>query len=142
MRVGDEFLGLQLIRIESSQAFLKNGEIYYQHTAEAEMSGRIVLDGDIRVGLYFDSTYRVSVDFTIASDYLSSLPRIADFGYENNLIHIWNTDEVMSALGVTRRELDAARSIEFTGITALLEVSWISSFGYHVYLVDLLGIDK
>ena len=136
--IGDNFLGLELTRIESSWSFLKNGETYYQFTAEAVMSGRIVLGGYIRIGLYFDSTYRVRAGFAVANDYLPYLPRIADFGYMNNLLHIGNTDVVMSAFGVTRRELDAARSIEFAGVTALLEVSWISSFGYYVYFIDYI----
>jgi hypothetical protein len=137
MRVGDEFLELILTRIESSRAFLKNGETYYQLSAEAEMSGEITLGGDLSIGLYFDSDYRVRVGFTVADEYLPSLPKIADFGEGFNNIPIWNTDEVMSAIGVSRGELDNARNIEFSGVTVIIKITWVSTYGYDAHFVEL-----
>ena len=138
MRVGDEFLGLKLTRIESSRAFLKNGETHYQLSAEAEMSGEIILGGDLSIGQYFDSDYRVYSGFTVSSDYLPSLPRISDFGEEITSFTIMNTDEVMMALGINRDALEIGNNIEITKVTARFEVIWVSSFGYVANFFELL----
>jgi hypothetical protein len=139
MQVGDTFMGLTLMRIESSQAFLRNAETYYQLSAEGEFSGQVELKGDLIIGLYFDSDYRVRVNFSVESDHLRLLPRIDDFG-ESNPIVISNTDVVMSAFGITRSELDAARSIEITGVTVIIEIVWVSSFGYIADFVELRAL--
>ena len=130
LRVGDEFLGITLTRIESSQVYKKNGEVYRQLMAEAEFSGQISLYGDVSIRLYFDSDYRAMTEFIIADDNLHLIPRIADFGDGFNALHVVNSDELMSALGVERNELDTARNIELPGRYALFEVYWVSSFGY------------
>jgi hypothetical protein len=137
VRIGDEFMGLELLRIESSRAYLKNGETYYQLSAEMEVSGLLTLGGDIYIGLRFDSEYRVYVNFAVSSECLSTLPRIADFGENGKTIPIQNTDEVMQAFGVTRRELNDARNFEFLGVEATFEITWVSSWGYVAQFVEL-----
>ena len=138
MQVGDEFLGLELIDIEWSEAFLKNGEIYYQLSAGAKVFGQVTLGGDLFIWLHFDSVeYHVRIEFSVANEYLSSLPRIADFGEGRNPIPIWNTEGAMRVLGITREELDTARNIELTEVTAILQISCLSSFGYDARFVGL-----
>ena len=134
---GDTFLGLELVQIYSSAAFLKNNEVYYQRSAEAVVSGRIMLGGDLHIGLFFDSTYRIRAGFTVASEYLPLLPRIADFFDGSGVIDIGNPYDLMRMLNITREELNAARNIEIANITAELEVKWISSFGCYAIVISI-----
>jgi len=136
LRVGDEFLGLRLTRIESSQVYMKNSEIYHQLFAEAEFSGQIELGGDVSIGLRFDSEYRVDAGFTVAPEYLSLLPVIADFG-ERGTLSVADPYALMSALNITLAELDTARNLKLTGVSAIFAVSWISSFGYVADFIEL-----
>ena len=137
LRVGEEFLGFLLTRIESSHIYMKNGQIYHQLLAEAEMSGQITLTGDFIIGLRFDSEYRIYTEFIIDAEYFYLLPRIADFGGNFDSFSISNLHELMTALGITQNALDAYRRIEFTGTTALFDISWVSSFGYVAKFVEL-----
>ncbi|MCL2387627.1 MAG: hypothetical protein FWC89_08795 [Defluviitaleaceae bacterium] len=142
LRIGEEFLGLLLTRIESSQVYMKNGELYHQLSAEAEFNGQIALGGDLTIRLHFDSDYRVEANFAVASEYLSLLPRIADFGVCMDVIRITNPNELMLALGITRSELDAARNIEVEELLIVFDISWISSFGYVTNFIELRGISQ
>jgi len=141
LRVGDDFMGLRLSRIKSSRIFLKNDEIYRQLSASAEVSGQLTLLGDLDIQLDFISVnmYYEGAFFTVSSEYMHILPRIADFQEVSNTFPVFNVTEMMAALGVTRQEMEIAQRIEFTDVTMTFDFTWISSAsGYHVSFAALL----
>jgi len=130
LQAGDDFMGLQLSRIGSSRMFLKNGEIYRQLSAEAEVSGQLTLLGDLTIHLDFISVhYYEAAAFTVSSEYIHMLPRIADFREVTKTFSVRNVAEMMTTLGVTRQDLETDQSIEFTDVTMTFDFTWVSSSG-------------